>query len=123
MDMKSNRLCMFAMSDRNKGMWSSLDKLPLTPEQSVKVWLKDLDIPVRLCKLVFTNKDGSTGEMYLVTNNLERSTEEFKTLYKKRWSVEEYHKSLKQNASLAKSPARTGDHAKQPFICFAGGVY
>jgi IS4 transposase len=45
--------------------------------------------------------------MYLVTNNLELSTEEFKTLYKKRWSVEEYHKSLKQNASLAKSPART----------------
>jgi hypothetical protein len=45
--------------------------------------------------------------MYLVSNNLELSTEEFKTLYKKRWSVEEYHKSLKQNVSLAKSPART----------------
>ena len=29
------------------------------------------------------------------------------TLYKKRWRVEEYHKSLKQNASLAKSPTRT----------------
>jgi hypothetical protein len=107
MDMKSNRLCMFATSDRNKGRWSSLDKLPLTPEQPVQVWLKDLEIPVLLCKLVFTNKDGSTGEMYLVSNNLELSTEEFKTLYKKRWSVEEYHKSLKQNASLAKSPART----------------
>ena len=25
---------------------------------------------------------------------------------KKRWSVEEYHKSLKQNASVAKSPTR-----------------
>jgi transposase len=107
MDMKSNRLSMFATSDRNKGQWSSLDKLSLTPEQPVKVWLKDLEIPVLLCKLVFTNRDGSTGEMYLVTNNLELSTEEFKTLYKKRWSVEEYHKSLKQNASLSKSPART----------------
>ncbi|MDR1925856.1 MAG: transposase [Planctomycetaceae bacterium] len=32
--------------------------------------------------------------MYLVSNNLELSTEELKTLYKKRWSVEEYHKSL-----------------------------
>ncbi|MDR1492643.1 MAG: transposase, partial [Planctomycetaceae bacterium] len=107
MDMKSNRLGQFATSDRTKGSWSSLDQLPLTPEQPVKVWLKDLEISVLLCKFVFTNKDGSTGEMYLVSNNWELSTEEFKTLYKKRWSVEEYHKSLKQNASLAKSPART----------------
>ncbi|MDR1479189.1 MAG: hypothetical protein LBJ00_09620 [Planctomycetaceae bacterium] len=53
MDTKSNRLCMFATSDRNKGQWSSLDKLPLTPEQPAKVWLKDLEIPALLCKLVF----------------------------------------------------------------------
>ena len=106
MDMKSNRSCMFATSDRNKGGWSSLDKLPLIPEQPVKVWLKDLEIPVLLCKFVFTNRDGSRGEMYPASNNLELSAGEFKTLYKKRWSVEEYHKSLKQNASLAKSPAR-----------------
>jgi hypothetical protein len=41
MDMKSNRLCMFAATDRNKGQWSSLDKLSLAPEQPVTVWLKD----------------------------------------------------------------------------------
>ena len=103
MDMKSNRLCMFSTQDRNKGQWTSLDKLPLQPEQPVKVWIKDLEIEVILCKFVFTNKDDSTGEMYLVSNDLELSAEKFQTLYKKRWSVEEYHKSLKQNASLAKS--------------------
>ncbi|MDR0287842.1 MAG: transposase [Clostridiales bacterium] len=107
MDMKSNRLCMFATEDRNKGRWTSLDKLELQSEQPVKVWIKDLEIAVVLCKFVFTNKDGSTGEMYLVSNDLELSAEKFRTLYKKRWSVEEYHKSLKQNASLAKSPTRT----------------
>jgi hypothetical protein len=32
-----------------------------------------LEIPVLLCKPVFTNRDGSTGEMYLVSNNLELS--------------------------------------------------
>ena len=69
-----------------------------------KVWI---EIEVLLCKFVFTNKDGSTGEMYLVSNDLCLSAEKFQTLYQKRWSVEEYHKSLKQNASLAKSPART----------------
>jgi len=29
------------------------------------------------------------------------------TIYKKRWKVEEYHKSLKQNAAFAKSPIHT----------------
>ena len=29
------------------------------------------------------------------------------TTYKKRWQVEVFHKSLKSNASLAKSPTRT----------------
>ncbi|MDR1492190.1 MAG: hypothetical protein LBT05_05680 [Planctomycetaceae bacterium] len=38
------------------------------------------------------------------------------TLYKKRWSVEEYRKSLKQNASLAKSPARTATDLMQEYL-------
>ena len=107
MDVKNNRLCMFSTEDRNKGQWTSMDKLPLQPEQPVKVWIKDLAIEVVLCKFLFTNKDGSTGEMYLASNDLKLSADNFQTLYKKRWSVEEYHKSLKQNASLAKSPTRT----------------
>jgi IS4 transposase len=107
MDAKSNRLCMFSTRDRNRGRWTSIDKLPLQAEQPVKVWIKDLEIEVLLCKSVFTNKDGSTGEMYPVSNDLELSAEDFRTLYKKRWSVEEYHKSLKQNASPEKSPTRT----------------
>jgi hypothetical protein len=65
-DMKSNRLCMFATDDRNKGRRSGSDQLPLTPEQPVKVWPKDPEIPVLLCKPVFTNRDGSTGETYPV---------------------------------------------------------
>ena len=52
MDIKSNRLCMFSTEDRNKGQWVSLDKLPLQPEQPVKVWIKDLQIEVILCKFV-----------------------------------------------------------------------
>jgi hypothetical protein len=107
MDMKSNRLCMFSAQDRNRGRRTSMDKLPLQAEQPVKVWIKDLAIEVLLCKFVFTNRDGSTGEMYPVSNDLELSAEDFRTLYSKRWSVEEYHKSLKQNASSAKSPTRT----------------
>jgi len=107
MDFKSNHLCMFSTEDRNKGQWISIDKLQLQPEQPVKVWIKDLEIAIILCKFVFTNRYGSTGEMYLVSNDVELSAKKFRTLYKERWSVEEYHKSLKQNASLSKSSTRT----------------
>jgi hypothetical protein len=34
-------------------------------------------------------------------------SEQFKTLYKKGWSVEVYHKSIKQNTSIGSSPAHT----------------
>jgi hypothetical protein len=34
-------------------------------------------------------------------------SDRFKTLYKKRWSVEVYHESIKQNTSIGKSPAHT----------------
>jgi hypothetical protein len=70
MDMKSNRLCMFATQDRNKGQWTSLDKLPLQPEQPVKVWIKDLEIEVVLCKFVFTNKDERSLACGSKINNL-----------------------------------------------------
>ena len=73
----------------------------------VKVWLKDLKFPVLLTKQIFTNKDDSVGVRFLVSNDFSLTDEQFTTIYKKRWSVEEYHKSLKQNTSIAKSPTRT----------------
>ncbi|MDR0704186.1 MAG: transposase [Planctomycetaceae bacterium] len=65
-----------------------------------------------------TNKDGSTEEMYLVSNHLELSTEKFKTLYKKRWSVEEYHQSLKQNVSLAKTATTQSNHLFASLVAY-----
>jgi hypothetical protein len=71
----------------------------------VKVWIKDLEFPVMIFRQVFKNKDGTEGERFLVTNDPELQGEQFRSLYKKRWGVEEYHKSLKQNASIGSSPA------------------
>ena len=107
MDMKSNRLVALSQKDRSAGKWIRLDELNINPKTPVKVFLKDLEIPVLLCKQVFTNKDDSMGEMYLVTNNLKISSDDFEMFYKKRWSIEEYHKSIKQNAGAEKSPTRT----------------
>lgn len=106
-DMKSNRNAVLNENDRNKGQWKRIDELDILDNTPVKVWLKDLEFPVLLTKQVFTNKDQSTGVRFLVSNDFSLSDDQFTTIYKKRWSVEEYHKSLKQNAAIAKSPTRT----------------
>ena len=106
MNMKSNRLVALSQKDRSAGNWIRLAGLDINSKTPMKVFLKDLEIPVLLHKQVFINKDESTGEMYLVTNNLNLSSNDFETFYKKRWGVEEYHKSIKQNASAEKSPTR-----------------
>ena len=44
---------------------------------------------------------------YLVTSDACLTADQLITIYQKRWKVEAYHRSLKQNASLAKSPTCT----------------
>lgn len=106
-DMQSNRLAALSEKDRNIGHWTRIDELVISNNSPVKVWLKDLENPVFMTKQVFTNKDDSTGVRFLISNDFSLTDEQFTTIYKKRWGVEEYHKSLKQNVSIAKSPTRT----------------
>ena len=42
-----------------------------------------------------------------VCNGLNATKETLETIYQKRWKVEVFHKSVKSNTSMAKSPART----------------
>ena len=67
---------------------------------------KRLAIKKKNSKKVYKNEDGSTGTLYLVTNDLESSADRIYEVYQKRWRIEEYHKSIKQNASLEKSPTK-----------------
>ena len=106
-DMKTNRMAALSEKNRNAGHWTRIDELDIPNNTPVKVWLKDLEFPVLLNKQIFTNKNQSTGVRFLVSNDFSLSDDDFTTLYKKRWSVEEYHKSLKQNAAISKSPTRT----------------
>jgi hypothetical protein len=106
-ELKENRLITGSEKERNLGAFERIDQAAIPDEKPVKVWIKDLEFPVKLFKQVFINKDGSTGTRYLASNDLTLTDAQFKTLYKKRWGVEEYHKSLKQNASIGSSPAHT----------------
>jgi len=56
---------------------------------------------------LFTNKDGSTGVLYLATSDLQLDYGRIMAIYQKRWSVEVFHKSIKSNTGLARSPTHS----------------
>lgn len=105
--LKANRLAAQIDANGKRGQFQKVSALALEDGQAVNVCLKDGSFPVQLLKKVFKNEDGSTGVLYLVTNHLDLEPNRMYEVYQKRWRIEEYHKSIKQNASLAKSPTKT----------------
>ena len=105
--LKNNRLVALSEEDRKKKRFVHVDELNFTEHTAMQGWLKGYAKAVRLIRQVFTNKDGSTGILHLACSDLTCDYDEITTTYKKRWKVEVFHKSLKSNANLAKSPTRT----------------
>jgi IS4 transposase len=95
------------LHDAKSGQFQQVNSLDWKDGDSSTVYLKDVAFPVKLLKKVFTNEDGSTGTLYLVTNDLSIDADRIYKVYQKRWRIEEFHKSIKQNASLSKSPTKT----------------
>src|SRR5215210_8034485 len=107
MPLKSNRKVALSKEQKARGQYVAVSQLELPADTTCEIWLEEVQFPLLLTKQVFTNEDGTTGILYLVTSDLTLSADQSQKLYQKRWSVEEYHKSLKQNVSLEKSPTRT----------------
>jgi len=107
MPLKTNRKVALSLEDKKQGQYVRVDSLALETDTAMTIYLESVDFPLHLVKQVFTNADDSIGILYLVTSDLELTYDEITTIYGKRWNVEPYHKSLKQNASLSKSPTKT----------------
>ena len=105
--LKSNRTAALSYEGKLQGNFSRIDSLDLSEHQAVQCWLRGLEFPVRLVRQVFTNKDGSAGTLYLASSDLDCDGQSICAIYQKRWKVETFHKTLKSNAALAKSPTRT----------------
>ena len=105
MALKSNRKVALNQEDKVQKKYIGIGLLKLE-QQPVEIWLEELNFPLLLTKQVFKNEDGTVGELYLVCSDLNLSYEQIATIYKRRWSVEVYHKSVKSNASFAKSPTK-----------------
>jgi hypothetical protein len=117
MPLKSNRNIALSEQDKKDSCYRAVDTLSLEHGKAQEVYLEQVPFPLLLVKQVFTNKDGSQGVLYLVTSDTTLDGDQTMTLYQKRWQVEVYHKSLKQNASLACSPTRTKRTQTNHFFC------
>ncbi len=104
---KNNRLIALSEEDRDKKRFVRVEDLNLPEQTVVRGWLKEYSKEVLVVRQVFKNKDGSIGILHLVCSDLTCDYDAITTTYKKRWHVEVFHKSLKSNANLAKSPTRT----------------
>lgn len=107
MPVKTNRLVCLTKEDKRNGHFQRVDSLTIQEDMPQQIFIKELPFPVVLVKQVFKNEDGSEGILYLVCSDLTVEGKTVEEAYQKRWEVEEYHKSLKSNTGLAKSPTKT----------------
>jgi hypothetical protein len=107
MPIKTNRKVALSESAKQAGRYQRVETLELEASRPIVIYVEEVPFPLLLLKQVFTNEDGSTGILYLVSSDTTLDGDGMTTLYHKRWNVEPYHKSLKQNASLQKSPTQT----------------
>lgn len=104
---KSNRLIALSLEDKKQGKFIKVEEVELSDKQSIRGYLRGYDKEVLLVRQIFTNKDGSIGILNLVCSELTLNGDSVTTIYKKRWKVEEFYKSLKHNVDFALSPTKT----------------
>jgi hypothetical protein len=109
--LKANRQVALSKGALRRKEFVQVTDLALEPGQVHQIWVKDVAFPLLLAKEVYVNRaanrqDRSTATLFLVTSQIELSYQQMISLYPIRWKIEESHKSLKNNASLAKSPTK-----------------
>jgi DDE superfamily endonuclease len=107
MPIKGNRLAALSEVQKRAGQFRRVEEIAIAEHTTLKVYLKDLPFPVLLVKWIFRNEDGSRGVMYLVCSDTTVGADTITEVYQKRWQIEQFHKSIKSNTGLAKSPTKT----------------
>ncbi|MCA1626968.1 MAG: transposase [Acidobacteria bacterium] len=104
--LKENRKVSLSEAGQRTRQFHAVSTLDVPEGTTLEVWLDEVPFALRLSRQVFRNDDGSEGVRYLVTSDLTLEWRQITETYHRRWSIEPYHQSLKQNASLEKSPTR-----------------
>jgi DDE superfamily endonuclease len=104
--LKSNRNVFLSDPSAKMGKPTKLSALDFGTDNTLLLYVEQVKFPLLVLRQVFKNEDGKETIQYLSTSDLSLTSTTLPTLYQKRWKVEEYHKSLKSNASFAKSPTK-----------------
>nr|WP_083937743.1 transposase [Hymenobacter aerophilus] len=118
--LESSRTVALSEQARTKGQFQALHTLDFSTEHPLRVYLRAVEQVVLVIRQVFTHEDHGLGVLYLVSSDTDLDQAKMTTIYQRRWKVEEYHKSLKQNASMGKSPTKMV--ATQANHFFYGGI-
>jgi len=105
--LKKNRKVALSREDKDNGKYVSIADVDMGDCSSRLVYLEGYEDTLKIIKQV--SKDGDDDEsiyLYLVTNDIDLSTSKILEIYKRRWKIEEYHKSLKQNLKIEHSPTK-----------------
>jgi hypothetical protein len=114
--LECSRTVALSEQDRSQGKFQRVDTLVFPDQTPLRVFLHSVQAALLVVRQVFTNKDGSEGCLYLITSDTTLSYHQITTIYQRRWKVEEYHKSLKQNTSIGNSPTKTVDTQANHFF-------
>ncbi len=105
--LKKNRKVALSKEDKDNGNYVSISSVDMGDCSSRLVYLDGYKDALKIIKQV--SKDGDDDEsiyLYLVTNDIDLTTNKILEIYKRRWKIEEYHKSLKQNLKIEHSPTK-----------------
>jgi hypothetical protein len=85
--LKSNRKLALSKDEKKQGNWYKLEQITskLDTQQTLPVWLEGSTHMSYLTKQVFTNKDGISITMYLITNDQNLTKNQIHTIYQRRW--------------------------------------
>ena len=89
--LKKNRKVALSEEDKNNGKYVSITDVDTGACSSRLVYLKGYKNPLKVTKQV--SKDGDDDEsiyLYLVTNDIDLTTDKILEIYKRRWKIEEY---------------------------------
>jgi len=104
---KSNRKIALTKEDKDKGNYVNISNVDIEACSSRLIYLEGYKDPINLIKQVVKNGDDDKSVyLYLITNDITLNFQEVLEIYKKRWKIEEYHKSLKQNLHIEHSPTK-----------------
>jgi len=104
---KKNRKVALSKKDKIEGKYVNISSIDIEGGSSRLIYLQGYEKPLKIIKQVVKNgNDGESIYLYLTTNDIDLSFFKILEIYKRRWKIEEYHKSLKQNLHIGHSPTK-----------------